>query len=127
VIVAVGASLFWKAPWPMGLLLLIPLGLFENRWAFLYAGPTIRWQWVLLGRPMRTKTWVLGPGDDVSTEKVEDSVLYSARPRWYKLKLWLSAKSGTATLMRSNQIEDLNRMSELMNAAIDEVRSRAAS
>jgi hypothetical protein len=112
---------------PLLVALLIPLCFLKTTWIFRYHGPTVERRITLFGRSLLLGTHPLQHGDAASVEPVEDSVLLTVRPRWYRLTLWSTALCKDRVVMKSNRLEDLERTASLFNAAIQKVLLRASS
>ena len=124
---ALAVCLARHSPAPALLGLLIPFFLLRSTWTFRYDGPTVERRTMLFGLTLLRKAHPLQDGDAASSEPIEDSLLLTQRPRWYRLTLWSSALRRDLEVMRSNQPEDLERTAKLLNAAIGRIRAQAAS
>jgi hypothetical protein len=112
---------------PMLLVCLVPIFLLRTIWRFLYKGPTVERRVMLFGLTLWRRTYPLEEADAASTTLIEDSLLFTARPSWYRLNLWSSALGKDQEIMRSNQPDDLGRTADLINEALRKVRAGAAS
>ncbi len=65
-------------------------------------------------------------GDAAYVEPIEDSVLLTVRPRWYTLTVWSTVLGRDWIVMRSNQLDELERTASQFNAAIHKVLTHAA-
>ena len=112
---------------PALLALLIPLFLLKTIWLFRYVGPAVERRTTLFGIALWRRTYPLQQGDSASIDPIEDSFLLTQRPRWYRLTLWSSALGKDHEVMRSNQPDDLERTTKLLNDAIARVRGRSSA
>ena len=112
---------------PLLMALLIPICFLKTTWSFRYHGPMVERRITLFGRSLLLGTHSLQHGDAAYVEPIEDSVLLTVRPRWYRLTVWSTALCKDWVVMKSNQLEDLEHTAGLFNAAIQKVLLRASS
>lgn len=126
-VLAVALSLGTREAAPLLLALALPIAFLQSRWAFCYAGPSVRYTRVLFGVALWRSQYPLQDSDSTSVDLIEDTVFLIQRPRWYTLNLWSSALAKDRVVMLSNDPEELHRLDEMFNAAIMDVRAKAAS
>ena len=112
---------------PLLLALALPLFLLKNVWTFCYRGPRVRHEVQLFGVSVWRSEWTLNESDSASKDLIEDSIFLTVRPRWYKLNLWSVAGDRDHTIMRSNDLDELDRLVAMLNDTIKEVSAHAAS
>lgn len=123
-VVALSLAFASRSFLPLLLVLVIPLTATSATWIFRYRGPTVERRVTLFGFALLKKTYPLRDGDSASIEAIEDSILLTVRPRWAKLTLWSSALGKDLVVMRSNDMDELERAVQVLNDAIRKIRTR---
>jgi hypothetical protein len=116
-----------RAPAGWLLVLLLPPLFLKNVWTFQRKGPSVGHEWRLFGRVLWRRTYSLGDTDRASASLIEETWYRINRPRWYRLTLSLSSLLRNPVLMRSTNPEELDRVLQMVNAAIKDTRANAAS
>ena len=111
---------------PLLMLLLVPFCFLRVVWAIGRDGPTLERRVTLFGRTLTRRMTPLQPGDAAYVEPSEDSALLTVRPRWYTLTVWSTVLGRDWVVMKSNQLDELERTAGQFNAAIQKVLARAA-